>query len=202
MTAEDAARLWQSDDLTAWQAALDGYPAVVEAQHVAGLTELDAWFLNDLPGRLARRHPAYLEPDELQDVVRWKMKRGEWRARNLALVQGNREDDVRDRTQRAFGLVPDPRKPVAEVAELAGVGPATASAVLAAYRPDLYPFLDELVGTPITDLGPPKFTLPYYLRYALALRERATALGTPWDAQRVGLALWSASGGKAALDAD
>jgi hypothetical protein len=72
--------------------------------------------------------------------------------------------------------------------------------VLSAYRPDLYPFLDELVGLPIADLGTPKFTLPYYLRYAAALRERAAALGPAWDAQKVGVALWSASGGKAALD--
>ena len=201
MSADEARGLWATDERAAWQAALDAYPRVVEEQHVAGLAELDAWFLDDLPARLTRRHPPYLEPDELQDVVRWKMKRGEWRARNLALVQGNPEEDVRSRTRRAFELAPDPRKPVAEVAELAGVGPATASAVLSAFRPDLYPFLDELVGAAIAELGEPKFTLPYYLKYAAALRDRAAALGAGWDAQRVGLALWSAAGGKAALEA-
>jgi hypothetical protein len=69
--------------------------------------------------------------------------------------------------------------------------------VLAAFRPDLYPFLDELVGAAVPECGKPKFTVPYYLRYMTALRDRATALGPPWTAQDVGLALWSASGGKA-----
>ena len=40
--------------------------------------------------------------------------------------------------------------------------------------------------------------MTYYVRYAEALRKRAAELGDDWTAQKVGLALWSASGGKAA----
>ncbi|MBM2810701.1 MAG: hypothetical protein HW416_1460 [Chloroflexi bacterium] len=83
------------------------------------------------------------------------------------------------------------------VAALEGVGPATASAVLAAHRGDLYPFLDDVIGAAIPAFGEPKFTLPYYIRYAQAIRDRAQELGSPWTAQDVGLALCSAAGGKA-----
>jgi hypothetical protein len=194
-----APALWSSQDPDRWRATLAAYPAVVAAQAVGDLEELDAWYRDRLPAAIAARQPPSLDAAEMEGVVRWKMKRGEWRPRNLALLRDNPPEQVRLRTERAFELVPDERAPLEEIAHLAGVGPATASAALAAYRPDLYPFLDELVGAAIPELGPPRFTLPYYLRYARALRARAAALGPPWTAQDVGLALWAAAGGKAAV---
>jgi hypothetical protein len=162
------------------------------------LVALDTWYRERLPAVIAWRQPPCVELPELVDVVRWKMKRGAWRARNLVLVKRNTDAAVRLCSSRAFAAAPDPRQPLQVVAELAGVGPATASAVLAAHRPDLYPFLDDVVGAAMPELGEPRFTLAYYVRYAAALRARAAALGPPWDAQRVGLALWAAAGGKAA----
>lgn len=199
MSAADATRLWQSGDPSTWEAALDNYPAVIEAQGVADLEPLDRWYREELPGIVAAREPPCLEPDEVADVVRWKMKRGEWRPRNLALVRANDPALVRQKSIDAFSLAPDVRRAITRMSELGGIGPATASALLAVYRGDVFPFLDDLVGQAIEELGEPRFALPYYLRYAEALRQRATALGRPWTAQRVGLALWSASGGKAAL---
>ena len=88
--------------------------------------------------------------------------------------------------------MPEPRKPVAVVAELAGVGPATASAVLATVHGDLYPFFDEIVARQVPGLGEVKFTHPYYGRYAQALRERAAKLAFPsWSANRLANALWA-----------
>ena len=56
----------------------------------------------------------------------------------LALfLRGNDEAEIRRLSEAAFATVPEPRKPVARLAELAGVGPATASAALAARHPDL-----------------------------------------------------------------
>ena len=46
---------------------------------------------------------------------------------------------------------------------------------------------------------PVAFTLPYYLRFADALRERAKQLGGRWTPVLVERALWAHSGGKAAL---
>jgi hypothetical protein len=221
MSMAEAARLWQSGEPSAWAAALEAYPAVVAAQGVKDLEALDRWYREELPRRIAGRSAPALEIEELVDVVRWKMKRGEWRARNLALVQSNPAEVVREVTAKAFDMLgpeTDPtadgqvegsgrrrsqiagaalRRPLAVISELAGVGPATASAVLAAYRPDLYPFLDELVGAVVPALGAPQFTAPYYARYAQALQARAAELGPAWTAQAVGLALWAAAGGKA-----
>ena len=196
MSLADAQELWRSTDRARWTEALRAYPTVVAGQGVNGLEELDNWYRTELPRAIAARTPPSLEPAELIDLTRWKMLRGEWRARNLMLVQSNDHALVRTAAREAFALAPHPRAPVARLAQLAGVGAATASAALAAYRGDLYPFLDELIGAAIPELGKPQFTVPYYLRYAEALVRRATALGGEWTAQAVGLALWSATGGK------
>ena len=197
MSSDEAKELWKSADVGRWEQALEGYSRVVEAQEVLGLSELDRWYREELPVDIAQRDPPYIDRSELSDIARWKMMRGEWRQRNLLLVRSNRDVDIRRATEEGFRLAPDPRSPVERIAKLAGVGAATASAALAPFRPDLYPFLDELVGAAIPGLESTKFTVPYYVRYAEALRQRAAELGESWAAQKVGLALWSASGGKA-----
>jgi hypothetical protein len=190
--------LWANDDTAAWSAALESYPAVIEARVVSRLPELDRWYRVEFCGQLDGRSPLQISHDELVRVTEWKMKRGAWRARNLVLVRGNTPDEVERATREAFALIPEPRKPVARIAELAGVGPATASAVLAAVRPDLYPFFDEDVAAQIPDLGPVAFTMPYYLRYAARLRDRATELGGDWTAHAAGMALWARAIGRKA----
>ena len=194
------AELWTTDDLAAWTAALERYPAVVAAQEVSRLTELDRWYREDFPSLLAARTPPGLEHDELIAVTEWKMKRGVWRARNLVLVRGNDPAEVTARGEEAFAALPDPRRPITRLTQLAGVGPATASAVLAAIRPDIFPFFDELIAEQIPDLGPVVFTAGYYARYAERLRARAEALNASapgWTAHSAGQALWAGSGGKA-----
>ncbi len=194
------AELWTNADPVAWTAALDRYPSVVAAQGVSRLIDLDRWYREDFPTALTARTPLHLEHDELIAVTEWKMKRGVWRARNLALVRDNDPADVAARGAEAFAALPDPRRPIARLTQLAGVGPATASAILAAVRPDIFPFFDELVAAQIPDLGPVVFTAGYYARYAEQLRARAEALNAlapGWTAHAAGQALWAASGGKA-----
>jgi hypothetical protein len=189
--------LWDSARPAEWRAALDAYDAVVERQGVKALPELDRWVRGDLPAAVAGRDPAFVTRDELAGVTRWKMARGVWRARNLALVEGNAAAAVEAASRDALARVPDPRAPIAILAKLAGVGPATASAVAAAAAPEVYPFFDELVAAQAPGLGPVAFTVPFYLRYAAALRERAAALGAGWTPAMVERALWAFSGGKA-----
>jgi hypothetical protein len=204
MTEARGAVLWASDSCAAWTAALDRYPAVVAGQAVNGLVELDAWYREALPGILAGRTPPWLTHDELVEVTRWKMKRGVWRERNRQLVAGNDPALVEAVSRDAFAAAPDPRAPITLLCTLAGVGPATASAALAAHAPAVYPFFDELVAVAIPDLGPVAWAAAYYARYAERLRERAAALAAAcpeggWTAQAVSQALWAASGGKAGL---
>ena len=194
--------LWSARACGDWHAALEHYPDVIHAQQVNRLPELDAWVCAELPALLRARKPAYLTRDELERVTVWKMKRGVWRERNRLLVIGNESKLVKQTSTDAFALVPDPRKPVDILSTLAGVGPATSSAVLAAYAPAIYPFFDELVAAQIPRLGAVAFTPAYYQRYAAALRERAEKLNREckhreWTAHDASQALWSASGGKA-----
>ena len=198
MTAQEARALWQNEDRAEWQRAFDAYPEVVEKQGVSTLAGLDRRYREELGVALSQRRPPSLEAQELELVTVWKMRRGEWRPRNLALVRSNPPETIRAAGERSFGDVEHARQALDHLCALAGVGAATASAVLAAFRPDLYPFLDELVGAAIPECGEPKFTVAYYLRYASVLRDRAAVLGPPWTAQGVGMALWSASGGKGA----
>ena len=190
--------LWQSSSTAAWRRALDAYADVVEAQGVVKLPGLDAWYREELPASIAARRPPHLTLDELARLTEWKMARGEWRARNLVLVRGNDPATVVATTGEAIALAPEPRKPIVRIAELEGVGPATASAVMAAARPDAYPFFDELVAAQVPGLGKLGWTIGFYVRYAAALRGRAAALGDPWTPASVERALWAHSGGKAA----
>jgi hypothetical protein len=197
MSAADARVLWEKGTPETWELARSAYGRVLVHQGVEGLADLDRWYREELPGTLQGRTPPLLEPHELVQLTMWKMRRGEWRPRNLGLVQSNSAARVQEASKHAFALAEMPRRAVEELCTLDGVGAATASAALAACRPDLYPFLDDLVGAALSELGEPKFTVTYYLRYATALRERAADLGGSWTAQDVGLALWAASGGKA-----
>jgi hypothetical protein len=192
-------KLWTSDSLEQWQAALDAYEAVVAAQGVARLGELDRWYRTELPGTIASRNPKHATHDELVRATEWKMARGVWRARNLVLVRGNSPDDVEKASTRALAAVPDPRVPIALMAELAGVGPATASAIAAAAAPETYPFFDDLVAAQVPGLGETAFTIPFYLKYAAAIRDRAKQLG--WTPVQVEQALWANAGGKAGMGA-
>ncbi len=192
-----ASPLWPVSGPAAWRAALDRYEAVIATQGVSSLAAHDAWYRIELPTHIAERASPHVTHGELVRLTEWKMARGVWRARNLVLVRGNAESDVHTVSRDALALAPHPTRPIAMLATLAGVGPATASAVMAAFAPATYPFFDELVAAQVPGLGPTAFTLGYYARYAEALRERAAQLGEPWTPVDVERALWAHAGGKA-----
>jgi hypothetical protein len=189
--------LWGSSRPDAWREALDRYTAVVEAQGVARLPELDHWYREVLPGAIAARRTPHLTHAELVRLTEWKMARGVWRAPNLVLVRGNTPSAVEETSAAALAEVPHPTRPIKTLATLAGVGPATASAAIASAAPATYPFFDELVAAQVPGLGTVAWTLGYYGRYAMALRERAATLGDGWTPVMVERALWSNVGGKA-----
>lgn len=196
--------VWQEDDCAQWQHRLDQYNKAITALGKEKLVNLDQWYREQLPASILKRVPPYITHDELQGIAAWKMHRGSWRERNRQLIAAISPEKVEEVSREAFAAIPDFRKPVAILSTLPGVGPATASAALAAYAPHLYPFFDELVAAFIPGLGPVAFTLPYYLKYASALRERADLLNASclkttskarthhkWTAHDVAQALWA-----------
>jgi hypothetical protein len=191
--------LWLNDSAAAWRDALASYDDIVARQGVARLVELDRWYRDELPGAIGARRAPHVTHDELVRLTEWKMARGVWRAPNLVLVRGNDAKLVTQTSTEALAAVPHPTKPIATMATLAGVGPATASAAVSAFAPERYPFFDELVAAQVPKLAGSavKWTMPYYATYADALRERAAALGDDWTPTTVERALWAAVGGKA-----
>ena len=189
--------LWSATSAERWRRALEDYDSVIARQGVARLAELDRWYAEELPDAIRGRRPAHVTLPELARLTEWKMARGEWRARNLVLVRGNDPDVVVATSAGALAKAPHPTAPISALATLDGVGPATASAVAAAFAPEVYPFFDELVAGQLPGLGAVKWTLGYYARYAEALRDRAAALGAGWTPAMVERALWASVGGKA-----
>ncbi len=188
--------LWTSTSLADWSAALASYESVVARQNVAPLVDLDRWYRDELPDAIAARRSPHVTHTELVKLTEWKMARGVWRARNLALVRGNDPKGVVKTSSEALAMIPHPTSPITALAELAGVGPATASGVVSAARPDLYPFFDELVAAQVPKLGAVAWTTGYYGRYADALRERASELAHGWTPVMIERALWAHVGGK------
>ncbi len=190
-------QLWTSSDTAPWRRALESYREVIAAQGVPKLPALDAWYREEFPAVFPARRLVHITHAELVRVTEWKMYRGVWRAPNLVRVKGNDPDAVMQTSIRAFARCPHPTQPIGEIATLDGVGPATASAIVAALWPTVYPFFDELVAAQVPALGPVKWTLGYYAAYADQLRVRAAALGAEFTPVMVERALWASVRGKA-----
>jgi hypothetical protein len=189
--------LWSSHSGSAWRDALARYDDTIARQGVERLPDLDRWYQRELPGAIASRAPMHLVHEELVRLTEWKMARGVWRAPNLVRVRGIDPEVVARTSIDALARMPHPTAPIKALATLDGVGPATASAVVAAVAPESYPFFDELVAAQVPTLGAVAWTLGYYAKYAAALRERAAALGDDWTPAMVERALWAHVGGKA-----
>lgn len=140
------ASLWNTTAQKNWRDALNGYDRVIVAQGVTKLADRERWYRDELPGLISARKPRHLTLPELIRVTEWKMSRGKWRAPNLVLVKGNAAAVVKQLSSSALAKAPHPTAPIKELAELAGVGPATASAVVSAVEPALFPFFDEIVA--------------------------------------------------------
>lgn len=63
----------------------------------------------------------------------------------LDFVSSLDDETVISSSQKAFKSLPNISKAISELTVLKGVGPATASAVLAAYAPDVAPFMSDEV---------------------------------------------------------
>ncbi|KAF3447480.1 hypothetical protein FNV43_RR12666 [Rhamnella rubrinervis] len=181
-------------NLSLWKEALCAYQSRIEALNKPYLVSLDDYYRNHLPPLLRQRNPKpYISTSDLSKIMQWKLTRGKWRPRLLDFVSALDEDLVKSASQKAFQSLPDLSKAISELTVLKGVGPATASAVLAGYAPDVAPFMsDEAMEAAVGSSK--EYTLKQYLLFANKLQEKAKELSseedtfTPSDVER---ALWS-----------
>ncbi|WCJ35604.1 DNA binding [Euphorbia peplus] len=187
---------FECSDISLWREALSSYSLRIQSINKPNLVSLDEFYRLQLPSLLHQRKPnPYLTTPELSHLMQWKLSRGKWRPRLLDFVSSLDEELVKSASQKAFGSLPDISKAICDLTVLKGVGPATASAVLAAYAPDVAPFMsDEAMKAA---LGSSKdYTLKQYLLFVNKLQTKSKELSlngdlfTPSDVER---ALWSSA---------
>ncbi|CAM8946310.1 unnamed protein product [Rhodiola kirilowii] len=182
-----------------WKLELSSYSDRLKSLKNPDLISLDEFYRIDLPSLIENRNPnPYITASELVELMKWKLKRGKWRPRLLEFVSALDDEVVESASRKAFEALPDVSKAVSELKVLKGVGPATASAVLAAHAPQVAPFMsDEAM---VAALGSAKdYTSKQYVKFSSKMQEKAKELSsndltfTPSDVER---ALWSAAIGK------
>ncbi|KAK9166060.1 hypothetical protein Scep_001251 [Stephania cephalantha] len=183
-------------DSTIWRDALSSYQSRLESLQKPNLLELDEFYRIQLPKLLHQRNPnPHITKPELSQLMQWKLSRGMWRPRLMGFVSSLDDSLVESASRKAFESLPDVSRAVSELTVLKGVGPATASAVLAAFAPDVAPFMSDEAMVAV--LGHSKdYSLKQYLAFTEKLQSKAKELSiegchlTPSDLER---ALWSAS---------
>ncbi|XP_021839705.1 uncharacterized protein [Spinacia oleracea] len=187
------------NDVKIWKEALSSYPSRILSLNKPNLVTLDDFYRTQLPSLLQSRLPApYLTRSDLHSLMQWKLTRGKFRPRLLGFVASLDEELVKSASQKAFLSLPeDLPKAVSELTVLKGVGPATASAVLAAFAPDVAPFMSDEAMEAV--LGQTKeYSLKQYLLLANKLQEKAKELSSEdeqFTASDVERALWSSAVG-------
>jgi hypothetical protein len=210
--------LWASADAARWAARLESFWAVAAAPAVGGkksrgggvlLLELERWYQQELPARLAAPPPPGRA--ELERLMEWKLTRGTWRPRLLDFVKALAEEDARAAWAAALAALPRDggdcppaalRAAIAAIAALKGLGPATASAALSAADASV-PFMSDEALT--AALGKKEYTVGAAVSLATALQGKARALseagGRRWTAREVERTLYAEAKAGAAATA-
>jgi len=162
------------------------------------LIKLDKWYQTELPKKIkARGKERFLTHDEIVQTIKWKLARGKFRPRLKDLVQMNTPRVVMNETKKAFRALEkkkDIEAAVAALSNLKGVGPAMASAVLAAGAPEVAPFMADEVLWAMPDIEGIDYTMKEYLKLVektKACVERLNSQGGSWNPHQVELAVWT-----------
>jgi len=143
-----------------FQEALSRYDLVVQSVSKPSnkdgetLEQLDAYRLSTVPARLAKVREEggelYLEKEEVERLIRWKLKHGKFRPSLLGLVSSNTESQIRAATVSGFALLSQDTAvktgvlpALDKLTVLKGIGPASASLLLSVCRPESVPFFSD-----------------------------------------------------------
>uniref|UniRef100_A0A3Q2NPQ5 Zgc:112496 n=1 Tax=Fundulus heteroclitus TaxID=8078 RepID=A0A3Q2NPQ5_FUNHE len=160
--------LFSCGQAASWRKVYGSYWDVLEARAKSNkpkLLQLDRWYQEELPALISSRPDKHLTLSELVKLMEWKLTRGKFRPRLQQLVASNAEATVQRCSRKAFSLLPDVQAAIAELSALKGVGPATASAVLAAGAPELAAFMSDEAMESVPGLKPIQYTAKHYALY-------------------------------------
>ena len=162
------------------------------------ILKLDKWFHNELPKKIkSRGKDAYLTHEEIVQCMKWKLHMGVFRAKLKDLIQMNTPRVVMNLTKKSFRAISkrdDLESAVNALSSLKGVGPAFASAVLAAFAPDRVPFMSEEVLLSMPDVDEVDFTMKEYNNMVEEISKCITRLnsqGGDWTPHKVDMAMYS-----------
>ncbi|XP_078612177.1 uncharacterized protein LOC144882327 isoform X2 [Branchiostoma floridae x Branchiostoma japonicum] len=194
-------QFFSSGDSKAWSKCHSLYSKVLKlkvdkSQKKADLIKLDKWFQEELPQALSERTDKHITHEELAKLMRWKLMRGKFRPRLQQLVESNKPEVVEETSRKAFNKLPNISSAINELSKLKAVGPATATAILAAAAPELVPFMADESMLSIPGLGPIQYTLPYFLKYLDHIKKCCKRLNKQdaegqWTPHKVELTLWT-----------
>ncbi|CAL1282344.1 unnamed protein product [Larinioides sclopetarius] len=160
------------------------------------LIRMDSWYLEEFPKLIHSRKEPHITHEELVQLTKWKLMREKFRPNLIDLVRINTEKAVITHSKKAFKRLPNLSGAIAMLTCLKGVGPASASAILAAAYPEQAPFMaDEcMLSTPGVETM--DYTVAEYLNYAMELKKKAEHLNSldssqEWNPHKIELALWA-----------
>ncbi|XP_077482777.1 uncharacterized protein LOC144093278 [Stigmatopora argus] len=194
--------LFECEDPDTWRKVEGKYWQVVEAKSkskkasAGKLQKLDKWYQEDLPATVSSRCDKHVTLSEMVKLMEWKLTKGKFRPRLQQLVSSNSESAVAECSRKAFCLLPDVAAAISELSSLKGVGPATASAVLAAGAPEQAAFMSDEAVASVPGLLPVQYTAKHYALYLNKMVEMSQTLNKvdprpDWTPQRLERCLWA-----------
>lgn len=194
-------RFWQNQDYAKWQNMDKKYEMVIAKiakTKKQDLNSLDAWYVNEFSSSLQSQQ--YMTQLQASKLMTWKLCKGKFRPRLQKFIDELSDSDVKDATTKGIACLKsgDTKAAFKHFTALKGVGPATASAIAAAYDGN-YPFMgDEALEAVAAIIGKRVYTMPHYLEFKVLLEKKAAwlnekSIGIKWDAQRVQRCLYTAA---------
>lgn len=177
------------------------------------LIDLDRFLYQELKDRVMSRTPPHITHEEISDIMKWKLARGQMRPLQK-LVESNSTGAVESATTRCLESIlasssssssstPSSSSTsinwengLTALCELKGIGVATATAILSVFVPEHCPFMaDEVIDAAVID-EKRDYTLKIYKKLQRLLVQKAEELNSScssgsWTAEKVGKALWT-----------
>lgn len=190
------------EGIKAWTSQLEKYNEAVELVAIANnkkhLVALDSWLHNTYS---QRKSNSPLSMEELEKIMEWKLCRGKDRPTLRGLIKQNTPKAISESSISAFELISRGEwlDAIKALSELRGVGPATASAILAPLHGNLCSFMADEVLEAATGRKR-EYSLKAYSAMQQVLLQKAAQLNTvsagaavKWTPESVGKAMWVAS---------